>query len=129
MTVSDFMLHPEHEITLIVYRDVFIDEASLKGKFSKDFETLSVIVKLDEKDIKKFGLKEGGNAKISSSSSSIIAKVVKDTKPHEGYAFMPLSPWSNALMQYDGKNYATMRQAKVKISYITLPVTEIKELL
>ncbi len=129
MPVSEFMSHPEHKITLIVYRDVFVDEALLNGKFSKDFETISAIVKLDEKDIKKFGLKEGGNAKISSPSSSIIAKVVKNSKPHEGYAFMPLSPWSNSLMQYDGKNPATIRQVDITISNSTLPVTEIKNLL
>jgi formylmethanofuran dehydrogenase subunit D len=129
MPVSEFLIHPEHEIMLILYRDIFVDEALLKNKFSSEAKEAAAIVKLDEMDIKKIGLKEGGSARISGASKTIVARVIKDQKPHEGYAFMPLSPWSNSLMHFDGKNFAAMRVAKVKISHTTQPVTELKELI
>lgn len=129
MPVSEFLIHPEYEILLILYRDIFVDEALLKNRFSNELRELAAVIKLDEMDIKKIGLKEGGNARISGSSKAIVARVIKDQKPHQGYAFMPLSPWSNSVMHFDGKNFAAMRVAKVKISHTTLPVTELQELL
>ncbi|MEM2934553.1 MAG: molybdopterin dinucleotide binding domain-containing protein [Halobacteria archaeon] len=129
MPVSEFLIHPEYEILLILYRDIFVDEALLKNRFSREFQEAAAAIRLDEMDIKKIGLKEGGNARISGSSKAIVARVIKDQKPHQGYAFMPLSPWSNSLMHFNGENFAAMRVAKVKISHTTLPVTGLQELL
>lgn len=129
MPITEFLIHPEYELILILYRDIFVDEAMLKNRFSRELKEAAAVIRLDEVDIKKIGLKEGGNARISGSSKTIVARVIKDQKPHQGYAYMPLSPWSNSLLHFDGKNLAATRMAKVKISYTTLPVTELKELL
>ncbi|MCS3924620.1 molybdopterin dinucleotide binding domain-containing protein [Methanosalsum natronophilum] len=95
-----YLSKPEHEIRIITYRDVFQSSAAEKSKFSDEYKNLSAIIQLDKKDIKKMGLKIGHNVIVKSTVGEVTVqlKVIESDIPHQGFAYMPNSPWSNAIV-------------------------------
>ncbi|MBC7130953.1 molybdopterin dinucleotide-binding protein, partial [Candidatus Bathyarchaeota archaeon] len=69
------------------------------GKFSKEYMESVAICYLDPQDLKKLGIKDGTNVKVTTEFGSVVVKSIKSIRtPHPGIAFIPYGPWANAVM-------------------------------
>jgi formylmethanofuran dehydrogenase subunit D len=88
------------EVLIVTYRDIFQSEALERDRFGEDYQKRSAFLKLDEKDMLRLGVKDGGKVRLKNGSGSVVvlARRSEEDSPHAGMAFMPNSPWSNQLI-------------------------------
>jgi formylmethanofuran dehydrogenase subunit D len=85
-------------VNVVVFGDIFHDEAKKKSRYSEDYRKLSCQILLDREDMARVGAKDGQNVRVESDVGSIVvAAKSSDDDPHPGLAFMIRSPWSNQL--------------------------------
>jgi formylmethanofuran dehydrogenase subunit D len=103
MGFGQFLAAPEQKVTIVTYRDIFQSAVMEEGRFSEEYLKLSAVIKMDAADIKKLDVKEGDTVVVKNDGGKVIVRVEKsgyDTT-HQGIAYMPNSPWSNALVSAD----------------------------
>ncbi len=103
MGFGQFLAAPEQKVTIVTYRDIFQSAVMEEGRFSEEYLKLSAVIKMDAADIKKLDVKEGDTVVVKNDGGKVIVRVENsgyDT-PHQGIAYMPNSPWSNALVSAD----------------------------
>ncbi|MBW6517996.1 MAG: formylmethanofuran dehydrogenase [ANME-2 cluster archaeon] len=97
--VGKFVRAPEYDITVVTYRDVFQSTACEEDITGKECERLSAVIVLDAGEMKRMGIQDGGNVRLTSKWGSIVVKAVFSPKEEQkGIGFMVNSPWSNALV-------------------------------
>ena len=105
MGFGQFLAAPEQKITIVTYRDIFQSAVMEEGRFSEEYLKLSAVIKMDVADIKHLDVKEGDTVilKNNGNNEKVIVKVESSgyDAPHLGIAYMPNSPWSNALVSAD----------------------------
>ena len=130
--IDQFLAAPEREIMIVEYQDIFQTEAALKhGKFSKEYQDLSAVIRLDPADLKKIDAGDGRPVKISSEYGTIVVTAKKsegDTKHdvraneghqgHPGVGYMPASVWLNILGSTPAPISAKVSQSQQKISAV-----------
>ncbi|ADI74287.1 molybdopterin dinucleotide-binding region [Methanohalobium evestigatum Z-7303] len=106
MDFGKFLETPEYDIKIITYRDIFQSEALESSLFGDEYKDLSAIIKLDSNDMEKMGIKSGNTVYLKNKYGSVVVKAVESDSenPHRGYAYMPNSPWSNALVSDETGN-------------------------
>ena len=134
MGFDQFLAAPEYSITIVTYRDVFQSKALEESMFSEEYQKLSAVIKMDESDIKKVGVSEGDSLTVKNGSGQVNLRVEKSgyEEPHEGIAYMPNSPWSNALVSADtgGSGVPKYKAIEVKVSKAkTDEITKIDDLI
>jgi len=103
MEFQTFLAAPEYEFTIVTYRDIFQSAAFENNRFGEEYQKLSAVIRMDAADIKLLGVKEGDTVLIKNDSANVVVRVENagyDTA-HGGVAYMPNSPWSNALVPAD----------------------------
>ncbi|MEL4304343.1 molybdopterin dinucleotide binding domain-containing protein [Methanococcoides sp. LMO-2] len=103
MGFGQFLAAPEHDIKIVTHRDIFQNTALESSRGGEEYISRSAVIKLDENDIKKMGLKAKGRAVLKNSSGRVVVTVEKSEyeEAHEGIGYMTNSPWSNALVSAD----------------------------
>ncbi len=103
MGFGQFLAAPEQKVTIVTYRDIFQSAVMEEGRFSEEYLKLSAVIKMDAVDIKKLGVKEGNTVIIMNDSGRVVVRVESSgyDASHQGIAYMPNSPWSNALVSAD----------------------------
>ncbi|MCL7411339.1 MAG: molybdopterin dinucleotide binding domain-containing protein [Methanosarcinaceae archaeon] len=102
MGFGEFLATPEQKITIVTYRDIFQSAVMEEGRFSEEYLKLSAVIKMDAADIKKLDVKVGGTVVVKNDSGKVIVRVeISGYDSHSGIAYMPNSPWSNALVDAD----------------------------
>ena len=102
MGFGQFLAAPEQKVTIVTYRDIFQSAVMEEGRFSEEYLKLSAVIKMDAADIKKLDVKEGDTILVKNTSGEVIVRVENSGyDSHSGIAYMPNSPWSNALVNAD----------------------------
>ena len=97
MALGDF-LFPQAELTLVIVHSFEADIESEKDKFSQEYLDSTAKIVLSNGDIKRLGLKEGGNVSVKSKSGSVTVRAFGDDDINEGMSTMPRGPWAMALV-------------------------------
>lgn len=118
MGFENFLTTPEHDIKIITYRDIFQSEALEKSLFGDEYKNLSAVIKMDSKDMEKIGLKDGNTVFLKNKYGKVIVRVKESgyEVSHKGFAYMPNSPWSNALVSDDTGNTGVPSYKMIKAS-------------
>ncbi|WP_319507218.1 molybdopterin dinucleotide binding domain-containing protein [uncultured Methanolobus sp.] len=100
MGFGQFLAAPEIKLKIVTYRDVFQNTAQESSRFSEEYEKLSAVIKIDQKDISRLAIKEKDTVIVKNSFGKVVVKVQKSgyEEEHPGIAYMVNSPWSNALV-------------------------------
>ena len=103
MGFGQFLAAPEQKVTIVTYRDIFQSAVMEEGRFSEEYLKLSAVIKMDAADIKKLDVKEGDTVVVKNDDGKVIVRVENSgyDASHQGIAYMPNSPWSNALVSAD----------------------------
>ena len=103
MGFGQFLAAPEQKVTIVTYRDIFQSAVMEEGRFSEEYLKLSAVIKMDAADIKKLDVKEGDTVVVKNDGGKVIVRVENSgyDASHQGIAYMPNSPWSNALVSAD----------------------------
>ena len=103
MGFGQFLAAPEQKVTIVTYRDIFQSAVMEEGRFSEEYLKLSAVIKMDAADIKKLGVKDGDTVVVKNDNGKVIVRVENSgyDASHQGIAYMPNSPWSNALVSAD----------------------------
>ncbi|MGP8336769.1 MAG: molybdopterin dinucleotide binding domain-containing protein, partial [Methanosarcinaceae archaeon] len=103
MEFGAFLATPEYKVTIVTYRDIFQSAMMEEGRFSEEYTKLSAVIKMDAADIKKLGVNERDTVVVKNDCGKIVIRVESSghDSSHKGFAYMPNSPWSNALVSAD----------------------------
>ncbi|NHJ14286.1 MAG: protein fwdD [Candidatus Thorarchaeota archaeon] len=101
MSLGDF-LFPRAELKLTVVRSFKSDIEAAKGIPSQGYVTETAIVRLNNNDLRRLGMKEGSNVSLKSPSGEVVVKAAIGEKTPEGSAAMPFGPWALALVAIPG---------------------------
>lgn len=103
MDIGKFLTAPEYRFMVVTYRDIFQSAALENSRFGEEYRKLSAVIKMDPEDIKKLGVSEGDTVVVKNTCGKVVVKVEESgyDVPHKGVAYMPNSPWSNALVSAD----------------------------
>ena len=83
------------ELSIIIIRDIFQDEAGKKSRYSEEYKSQSALIILDKQDLAGIGAKEGEKLLVKNDVGSIVVSARLSEDTHPGLAFMRSSPWSN----------------------------------
>lgn len=97
--IGKFIKAPEYDITIVTYRDVFQSSICEEDRNGKEYERLSAVIVLDAAEMKRMGIQDGANVRLTSKCGSIVVRAVASPgEEQKGIGFMMNSPWSNALV-------------------------------
>lgn len=90
---------PKLQVTLLTGRTIEQGVGKERGKATTDyFESVSVCY-VDPEDLKRLGIKEKTNIKVSTKYGSVIVKALKSVRgPHSGMIYIPYGPWANVVV-------------------------------
>ena len=115
MGFGQFLAAPEQKVTIVTYRDIFQSAVMEEGRFSEEYLKLSAVIKMDAADIKKLDVKEGDTILVKNTSGEVIVRVESSGyDSHSGIAYMPNSPWSNALVNADTSGSGVPQYKNIK---------------
>jgi formylmethanofuran dehydrogenase subunit D len=100
MDFGSFLTTPEIKVKIVTYRDIFQDKAMIENRFGEEYRNHSAIIKLDPADLSQLNVKKGDTVILKNSSGRIVVRAEESGYEisHRGIAYMPKSPWSNALV-------------------------------
>jgi formylmethanofuran dehydrogenase subunit D len=97
MALGDF-LFPNAELKLVIVRSFKTDVESARGIPSEKYTTESAVVRLNNNDLRRLSVKEGGTISLKSPSGAVVVTAIIDDKTPEGSAIMPYGPWALTLV-------------------------------
>jgi len=103
MALGDF-LFPNAELKLVIVRSFKTDVESARGIPSEKYTAETAIVRLNNKDMRRLSVKEGGAISLKSPSGTVVVSAIIDDKMPEGSALMPYGPWALALVTVPENN-------------------------
>lgn len=119
MGFGQFLAAPEQKITIVTYRDIFQSAVMEEGRFSEEYAKLSTVIKMDAADIKNLDVKKGDTVivKNNDNNAKVVVRVESSgyDAPHPGIAYMPNSPWSNALVSADTGGRGVPQYKKIEV--------------
>jgi formylmethanofuran dehydrogenase subunit D len=90
---------PKLRVTLITGRTIEQGVGKERGKASKDYVESVSVCYMDPEDLKRLGVKEKNNVKVSTDYGSVVVKALKSLRaPHRGVIFIPYGPWANVIV-------------------------------
>ena len=92
----------KQEISLIVAtcRDIFQWISKTKGS-EEQYQERSAVVWLSQGDMKALKMEDGDNIKLKNTLGTIVVQAKLDSSCPQGFAFMPVSRYSNRLVGYE----------------------------
>ncbi|MFW9959734.1 MAG: molybdopterin dinucleotide binding domain-containing protein [Candidatus Thorarchaeota archaeon] len=103
MVLGDF-LFPNVELKLAIVRSFKTDIESARGIPSEKYTAETAVVQLNNKDMRKLSVNEGGAISLKSPSGTVVVSAIIDDKVPEGSALMPYGPWALALVAIPENN-------------------------
>jgi formylmethanofuran dehydrogenase subunit D len=87
------------KVTLLTGRTIEQGVGKECGKASKDYFESVTVCYVDPVDLKRLGIKERSNVRVSTDYGSVIVKALKSLRgPHPGVIFIPYGAWANAVV-------------------------------
>gem|GEM_PF-81391 len=76
------------------------------SKFSEEYMKSVAVCYLDPEDMKKLGIRENANVRVTTNFGSVVVKAKKSLRgPHSGVVFIPYGAWANTVA--DPKTHGT----------------------
>ena len=121
MGFGQFLAAPEQKVTIITYRDIFQSAVMEEGRFSEEYLKLSAVIKMDAADIKNLDVKEGDTVFVKNDGGKVVVRVENSgyDASHQGIAYMPNSPWSNALVSADTGGRGVPRYKNIEATVLS----------
>lgn len=118
------------KMILITGRTIEQGKGLESGKTSQEYFEEVAVAFLNESDMKELELEENASVKISTNYGSIVVKC-KEGRLDRGILFMPLGPWTGALIGSDteGTGMPKTRCIEVEVSKIEEKPTSLDEVL
>ncbi len=118
------------KLTLITGRSLS-QGVSVEDKFEREYLESVAVAALDEDDMKRLGVREGGRVKIRSAFGEVVVRAVRSKLPCKGVVFVPMGPWANALTSpyTDGSGMPTLKGLEVEVAPTDEEVTPVERLL
>ncbi|UCE43883.1 MAG: molybdopterin dinucleotide-binding protein [Candidatus Bathyarchaeota archaeon] len=90
---------PKLKATLLTGRTIDQGTERERGKFSEEYRRSVTICEIDPDDMKRLGVTENDNVRVSTDSGSVILRAVKSARaPHPDVIFVPYGPWASLIM-------------------------------
>jgi formylmethanofuran dehydrogenase subunit D len=87
------------KVTLLTGRTIEQGVGKERGKASEDYFESVAVCYVDPEDMKRLGMKEGSNVRVSTDYGSVILKALKSPRgPHPSIVFIPYGAWANAVV-------------------------------
>ena len=87
------------KVTLLTGRTIEQGVGKECGKASENYFASVAVCYVDSEDLKRLGIKEGTNVRVSTDYGSVILKALKSPRgPHVGVVFIPYGVWANAVV-------------------------------
>lgn len=100
--IGKFIKAPEYNMTIVTYRDVFQSAVCEEDRFGSEYQDMSAVITLDATQMKRMGITEGSNVRLTSKHGSVVVKTrASQQEEQKNIGFMVNSPWSNALVSID----------------------------
>lgn len=98
MLRSDFMGQQRLRVTLLTGRTIEQGVGKEQGKSSPLYFEACSMVYMDGDDMKKLGVKNGGNVLVTTADGSVVLRAVKYPRAATpGLIYIPYGPWANAV--------------------------------
>jgi formylmethanofuran dehydrogenase subunit D len=121
------------QVTLVTGRTIEQGVGKEQGKSSKEYVDSVAVCYIDPEDIKRLGVKEKANVRISTDHGSIVVKAMKSLRgPHAGVIFVPYGLWANTIVdtETDGIGMPSLKDIPAEIEPAQdEPILEMNELL
>jgi len=92
------MVEQKLKVTLITGRTIDQGVGKERGKGSKEYFDNAAVCFLDAQDMKKLGIRNGTNVKVTTKYGSVVVKCLKYPRGTLiGMIFMPCGTWTNAI--------------------------------
>jgi len=92
------MVDQKLKATLITGRTIDQGVGKEQGKGSKEYFESSSLCFIDEADMKKLGIKNGTNVRVTTKFGSVILKSIKQPRgANPGMIFIPCGSWANVI--------------------------------
>ena len=93
------MEKPRLRVTLLTGRTIEQGVGKERGKASKEYVESVSVCYIDPEDLKRLGVKEKTNVKVSTDYGSVVVKALKSLRaPHPSIIFIPYGPWANVIV-------------------------------
>jgi formylmethanofuran dehydrogenase subunit D len=93
------MEKPRLRVTLLTGRTIEQGVGKERGKSSKEYVESVSVCYIDPEDLKRLGVKEKTNVKVSTDYGSVVVKALKSLRaPHPSIIFIPYGPWANVIV-------------------------------
>lgn len=121
--------HKQIELTLLTGRTVGQGE-TIESKLSSEYMSYTAICELNEEDMITLGVEDGDPVKVSTQEDEIVV-YARSSSIDKGIAFIPLGPWSNAIVSEgtDSTGMPSFKGFKVKVEKTSEKVLDAKQLI
>lgn len=92
------MVDQKLKVTLITGRTIDQGVGKERGKGSKEYFDYAAVCFIDVVDMKKLGIKNGDNVRVTSKFGSVIVRSIKQPRgANPGMIFIPCGSWANVV--------------------------------
>ena len=93
------MVQQKLRVTLLTGRTIEQGVGKEQGKSSHEYFEACSMVYMDAEDMKKLGVKNNTNVRVTTDSGSVVLKAVKYPRGiMPGMIYIPYGPWANAIV-------------------------------
>jgi formylmethanofuran dehydrogenase subunit D len=90
------------KVTLLTGRTIEQGVGKECGKASRNYFESVAVCYVDPEDLKRLGIKEGTNVRVSTNYGSVVVKALKSPRgPHPSAIFIPYGVWANVVVDPD----------------------------
>jgi len=131
LDVGKFIKAPEYDIRIITRRDVFQASICEEDRFCEECLELSALIVLDAAEMKRMGIQEGSNVRLTSKWGSVVVRAkASPREEHKGLGFMVNSPWVNTLVSDEAPDgIPAFKNIEARISISKDGIISVQELL
>jgi len=122
--------HQKGSFHIVTYRDIFQKTIMEKESFSAKYQERSAVLKMFPGDMGTRKIQDNANVKIRNHFGEVVVRAISDPGCQQGFGYMPVSPYSNCLTNYD-PGRATLpnfKRIKVEVEPTEEEITPISEL-
>ena len=120
------------EVTLLTGRTIDQGCGKEAGKLSAEYAENVAVCELNAEDMKRLGVKDNGNVKVTTKFGSVVLKVKKSRRlKTPSIAFIPYGPWVNQILASNtgGTGMPSLKGVKATVEPSDSTVLSIQELL
>jgi formylmethanofuran dehydrogenase subunit D len=120
------------EVILLTGRTINQGCGKELGKFSESYMENVAVCEMNTEDMKKLGIKDKGNVKVTTEFGSVIVKAKKSRRlKAPSTVFVPYGPWANQVLASNthGTGMPLLKGIKATVEPADTEVLSIRELL